>query len=78
MKEELKQRRKSTHDISDVVIPFHGPKVTFDNIIQSLKEPFNIKQAANNQACIFHFDISPNVCILLLKLMNFVDFCNRF
>ncbi|XP_019853235.1 PREDICTED: E3 ubiquitin-protein ligase RNF213-like [Amphimedon queenslandica] len=60
MKEDLKQKRKSTHDINDVVIPFHGPKVTFDDILKSLKEPFNDKQDTN-QACIFHFDISPNV-----------------
>ena len=44
MKEELKQRRKPTSDINDVVIPFHGPKVTYDDIIQSLKKPFNHKQ----------------------------------
>ena len=78
MKEDLKQRRKPTSDINDVVIPFHGPKVTYDDVIQSLKEPFNDKHDTN-QACIFHFDISPNVCsILLFKLMSFVDFCNRF
>ena len=62
MKEELR-RRKCSSDISDVVIPVHGPRVTFDDIIKSLKKPFNNKQD-NNGACIFHFDISPNVCVL--------------
>ena len=60
MKEELKSKKKSTPSLCDVVIPVHGPKVTFDSIIQSLKEPFNTSQDGS-QACIFHFDVSPNV-----------------
>lgn len=60
MKEELISKRKSTPGLCDVVIPVHGPKVTFDSIIQSLKETFDTSQDGS-QACIFHFDISPNV-----------------
>ena len=62
MKEDLKSRIKSNPDLCDVVIPVHGPRVTIDNIIQSLKEPFGSTQGGS-QACIFHFDVSPNVCV---------------
>ena len=60
MKEELQMRRVFSTESCAVVIPVHGPKVTFDNIVQSLKEPFQHKDS--NQAIVFHLDISPNVC----------------
>ena len=60
MKEQLRSK-SSGHPPSDVVIPVHGPKVTFDSIVQSLKQSFDNKQDTSNHAIIFHFDISPNV-----------------
>uniref|UniRef100_A0A1X7TWB5 RZ-type domain-containing protein n=1 Tax=Amphimedon queenslandica TaxID=400682 RepID=A0A1X7TWB5_AMPQE len=58
MKEEL-SAKKPSNNISDVVIPVHGPKVTFDSVVQSLKQPF--EQHDSNQAILFHLDVAPNV-----------------
>lgn len=60
MKEEL-SAKKPSNMISDVVIPVHGPKVTFDSVVQSLKQPF--QQHDSNQAILFHLDVAPNVCV---------------
>ena len=45
-----------------VIIPVHGPKVTFDTIVQALKHPFEkMTNQDSGQAIIFHIDISPSV-----------------
>ena len=56
MKEELKM--KFNQEFCDIVVPIHGPRVTFDTIVQPLVQ-FN--DYDTNQPIIFHLDISPNV-----------------
>ena len=47
-----------------VIIPVHGPKVTFDSIVQALKYPFlKMTDQDSEQPIIFHLDISPSVRI---------------
>ena len=58
-----------------VIIPVHGPKVTFDTIVQALKHPFEkmTDQDSSGQAIIFHIDISPSVRLSKsLSLMLFL------
>ena len=60
-----------------VIIPVHGPKVTFDTIVQALKHPFEKKDSG--QAIIFHIDISPSVrSSKSLSLMIFLQQLNRY
>ena len=66
MKEEL-IAKKSSNEICDVVIPVHGPKVTSDGIVQSLKQPF--EHHTSNQAILFHLDVAPNVCVCVCVFM---------
>ena len=59
-----------------VIIPVHGPKVTFDTIVQALKHPFDkmTDQDSSGQAIIFHIDISPSVRLSKsLSLMLFLQ-----
>ena len=61
LKEELENKtdQKGPHHI---IIPVHGPKVTFDTIVQALKQPFEkMTDQDSRQAIIFHIDISPSV-----------------
>lgn len=49
-----------------VIVPVHGPKVTYDSFVESLKE----YKGETNQPIIFHIDISPSVSMLFyLKLL---------
>ena len=57
MKEQLSS--KCFGISSDVIIPVHGPRVTFDSIVQLLKTSFGDKDT--DKPIIFHLDISPNV-----------------
>ena len=61
---EEKLEAKTQHGPHRVIIPVHGPKVTFDSIVQALKYPF---EKTTNQdidhGIIFHLDISPSVRI---------------
>ena len=75
MKEQLKTKCTSRlQQFCDVVIPVHGPKVTFDTFVQSLKQSFNNKQDIN-QAIIFHLDISPSVRDV--TVLVYLSFCVR-
>ena len=61
LKEELESKtdQQGPHH---VIIPVHGPKVTFDTIVQALKHSFEkITNQDSGQAIIFHIDISPSV-----------------
>ena len=57
MKEQLSSKCFGVS--SDVIIPVHGPMVTFDSIVQLLKTSFGDKDT--DKPIIFHLDISPNV-----------------
>ena len=57
MKEQLSSKGFSVS--SDVIIPVHGPRVTFDSIVQLLKISFGDEDT--DKPIIFHLDISPNV-----------------
>ena len=75
LKEELQAKtQKGPHH---VIIPVHGPKVTFDTIVQALKHPFNEKSTDQDsgQAIIFHIDISPSV--RLSKSISLMLFYNN-
>ena len=63
-----------------VIIPVHGPKVTFDTIVQALKHPFGkMTDQDSGQAIIFHIDISPSVRFSKsLSLMIFLQQLNRY
>ena len=54
-------RSKTRQELYDVIIPVHGPKVTFDSIVHSLTYPFEITKQNRDQPLIFHLDISPSV-----------------
>ena len=78
LKEELQAKtRKGPHY---VIIPVHGPKVTFDTIVQALKHPFEkMTDQDSGQAIIFHIDISPSVRFSKsLSLMLFLQQLNRY
>ena len=57
-----------------VIIPAHGPKVTFDTIVQALKHPLEkMTDQDSGQTIIFHIDISPSVRLSKsLSLMLFL------
>ena len=60
LKEELVT--KTDQGPHRVIIPVHGPKITFDSIVQALKHPFEETTDQDcGQAIIFHLDISPIV-----------------
>lgn len=59
MEEQLSTQCKET---CHVVIPVHGPKVTFDTIVQLLKN--STQQRDHGKAVIYHIDISPSVSII--------------
>jgi hypothetical protein len=60
LKEQL--RDKTRRDSSDVNIPVYGPKVTYDKIVHSLLNPFEIGNTNHiNQPTLFHLDIAQNV-----------------
>ena len=62
LKEKLES--KSQQELCYVVIPVHGPKVTFDSIVQALKHPFEkTTDQDRDYGIIFHLDISPSVRI---------------
>ena len=62
LKEELES--KSQQGPHHIVIPVHGPKVTFDSIVQALKHPFEkTTDQDSDHGIIFHLDISPSVRI---------------
>lgn len=62
MKEELMS--EGVHkDTCNVVVPVHGPKVTFDTMVESLKGAY---KGDINSAIIFHIDISPSVSYFIL------------
>ena len=57
MEEDLASRVSQPFCV--VSVPVHGPKVTNDTIVQSLKQCFI--DVDRNQAVLFHLDISPSV-----------------
>ena len=61
LKEELETKTDQLGP-HHVIIPVHGPKVTFDSIVQALKHPFeNTTDQDSDHGIIFHLDISPSV-----------------
>ena len=61
---EEKLEAKTQQGPHRVIIPVHGPKVTFGSIVQALKYPFEkTTNQDSDHGIIFHLDISPSVRI---------------
>ena len=65
MKNEL---RRKYPQMSDAIIPVHGPKVTNDSIVESLIESFGGNKE-RSQAIIFHLDIASSVSNIITRSM---------
>ena len=48
---------QTNHQPVEVVVPIHGPVVTADTVVETLRAHFG-----NTKAIVFHLDIAPNVC----------------
>lgn len=55
-----KLNNKGFENFCHIVIPLHGPEVTRDTFVKSIKKKFDNKEN-RDAAVIFHIDISPSV-----------------